>query len=154
MAQSGFTFADLYWTTDAEQISSAEQARMSVERALRCSPHRSDVWLLLAALVAKLHWVGLTTSAALKMSYYTGPELEDLIPLRLLLAAQVDPAKDPELGDLVRQDIRTIVNRKPELKSAIVAAYRAAPAPDRRIIDETVTDLDPSLANSLRETAK
>ena len=48
-------------------------ARAMAERAVRLSPHDSRIWLLIAAIDARLDWLDRRVGAPLKMSYYTAP---------------------------------------------------------------------------------
>ena len=62
-------------------------------------------------------------AAALRMSYYTGANEVELIPLRLHLAVNSQALAEKDFQELVRHDIRTIVTRKPELKPAILTLF-------------------------------
>jgi hypothetical protein len=61
------------------------------------------------------------------------------------LAVQSVALGDSDFQQLVRHDIRTIVTRKPELKPAIVAAYRDTAPIGRQFIEDTLEEIDPTL---------
>jgi hypothetical protein len=118
-----------------------ERARRAAERAVRLAPINAEVWLTLAETDLRSGW-GKMSLEALKMSYYTGPNELNLIPDRLRLATQT-AVSDPELQILVDHEIRTIVLSKPDLKPAIIAAYRAASSEGKRLIEDDLKDTDP-----------
>lgn len=84
------------------------------------------------------------------MSYYTGSNEIDLIPMHLLLPVRSDALAGEEFQEFLRHDIRTIVTRKPEPKPAIVAAYRDALPAGQRALEYALGDLDPNLLATLR----
>src|SRR5262245_17540667 len=61
-AESGFTYANLLWADEAGAGLDA-RARSNLERALRFSPHRGDVWLTLAGLATRYKWQDARTDA-------------------------------------------------------------------------------------------
>ena len=149
-AELALTYSGLVWS-DGRSISrrptrqSVEEARAIAAHALRHSPHDARVWLLLAALNNLTEDTDRHTAAALKMSYYTGPNEIKLTPLRLLVSENAGPHRN-ELG--------SIISRKPELKPAIVAAYReATPAARRLIEEEAVSHRDEQLLAMIRSGA-
>jgi hypothetical protein len=112
------------------------------------------VWLLLAALNNLTEDTNRHTAAALKMSYYTGPNETKLTPLRLLTAVRPGVLADEELQQLFRFELGAIMSRKPELRPAIVAAYReATPAARRLIEEEAVSHRDQELLAMIRSGA-
>jgi len=157
-AQSAFTYADLFWentgigsaNSSNDNALSAGMARRRIEKALSYAPHRSDVWLLLAALSSRLNLPNLDPASALKMTFYTGPSETALIPLRLLVAARSTALNDPDVQQFVRRDIRMILLRMPALKPAIQAAYHEANSANRRTIESAVNELDPGFVQQLR----
>ena len=158
-AELALTYSGLVWS-DGRSISrrptrqSVEEARAIAAHALSHSPHDARVWLLLAALNNLTEDTDRHTAAALKMSYYTGPNEIKLIPLRLLVAVRPGVLADEELQDLFRYELGSIISRKPELKPAIVAAYReATPAARRLIEEEAVSHRDEQLLAMIRSGA-
>jgi hypothetical protein len=157
-AQSAFTYADLFCEnsgigsadSSSDNASSAAVARRRIEEALSYAPHRSDVWLLLAALSSRLTLPNLDPASALKMAFYTGPSETSLIPLRLLVAARSTALTDSDVQQFARRDIRMILLRMPALKPAIQAAYHEANSANKRTIESAVNELDPAFAQQLR----
>src|SRR5262245_46977278 len=80
-AESAFTHSNLLWTettAPGADNTAVGEARIDLERALRYSPHRGDVWLLLAAMADRFKWQDFETNSLLKMSYYTAPNEQAL----------------------------------------------------------------------------
>jgi hypothetical protein len=148
-AQNAFTYSDLFWA-NAEDARSMDAARRRIETALTYAPHRSDVWLILAALGSRLGWRQPDPVAALKMAFYTGPSEISLIPMRLLVAARSTSLNDADVQQFVRRDVRLILLRIPELKPAIQIAYRVANSANKQIIEKAVNEVDPAFVESLR----
>jgi hypothetical protein len=125
-------------------------ARTAGDRALRLSPHDGRIWLLLAAVDQRL---GLPSRALLTMAYYTAASDASLMPLRLLIAARSGALLDADLQILVSGEIRTIDRDRPDLKPAIIAAYREANASGRQFIEEAIGTFDPDLLTAMRASA-
>jgi hypothetical protein len=150
-SEAALTYLDLF-SADNRQSANAqiEQAREVADRALALAPHNAGVWLVHASVNSRFDWLNRNAASALRMSYYTGANETGLIPLRLLLAVQSVALGDSDFQQLVRHDIRTVVTRKPELKHAIVAAYRDAAPIGRQFIEDTLEEIDPPLLARLR----
>lgn len=127
-----------------------EQIRYIAERALSFAPHDSRTWLVLANIDSRFDWLNKKASNDLRMSYYTGANEIELIPMRLSLAVNFSVISDMDFQQLVRHDIRTVVTRKPELKPAVLDAYRYALPVGQQFIEETLKELDPTLLSTLR----
>lgn len=154
-AEDALTYPDAFqryeWDSASKQRSTTiEQARDIAERALAFAPHDARMWLALASMDSRLDWLNGKASTALRMSYYTGANEIELIPLRLSLAVNFSMISDMDFQQLVRHDIRTIVTRKPELKSAVLDAYRLALPAGQQFIEETLKEMDPTLLSTLR----
>ena len=150
-AESAFTYADLLWTgpgTDPDQTKSLEQARARLDRALDDAPHQAGAWLLLAGLASRYRWPNLNATEALKMSYYTGPSEETLMPLRLSVATCSQAVGDTEVQEFVRRDLRLLLSR--QRKSAVAEAYAGASPAGKRLIEGAVGESDPSSLELLR----
>ena len=124
-----------------------EHAREVAHRALTLAPYDARVWLVLAGIDSRL---GQKFAASLRMSYYTGANEAKLIPWRLHLAVNSQALAERDFQELVRHEIRTIITRKPELKPAILAAYRDASPTGRQFLEETLEESDPTLLATLR----
>ncbi len=152
-AEYALTYFDLFARNRrdsiiAQQPKTVEQAAAAAERALALAPHDARIWLVLADADSRLT-SNHKADAALRMSYYTGANETELIPLRLLLAVSSEGLIEKDLQQLVRHDIRTIVTRKPELKPAILAAYRDAPPLGRQFLEDTLRQIDPTMLEKL-----
>ena len=156
-ADAAFTNADLLWGEKGPRanVDLAEALPHSVEsldRALRDSPHLSSAWLFLAGLALRFPSLDLDPKEPLKMSYYTGPSEQDLVPLRLRIAAQSNKLSDVEMQDFVGRDIRFLLDRKD--KSAISEAYNIASSAGRSLIEQAIRNIDPSALDALQTGAR
>jgi len=143
------TFTDLFFSEKPNRTDT-EVARAAAERALRCSPHDGRAWLLLAALESLVDPLSHKVVAALRMSYYTGPNEVGFIPLRLRVLARSGALADDEIQQLARNEIRSIVAHKPELMPTILAAYRGGSPVGRQFFEQVLRDLNPILRGPLR----
>jgi hypothetical protein len=155
-AQSALTYSDVFSFEGTakganDDPTTVQQARDVAERALSLAPHDARIWLVLADIVSRFDWLNGKASAALRMSYYTGQNEIALIPSRLLLSVTLPAISDRDFQALVAHDLRTIVNRKPELKPAILKAYRYATPEGQQFIRDTVKGLDPNLLSNLQQ---
>ena len=154
-AECALTYLDMLWSGDWDGTSAQvpmmiERAREAADRALAFAPHDARVWLVLASIDLRFDWLNRNTASDLRMSYYTGTNETDLIPLRLLLAVRSGALGDRDFQQLVRHDVSTIVTRKPELKFVILAAYRDATPIGQQFLEETLAEIDPVLLARLR----
>jgi hypothetical protein len=150
-AESAFTYADLLWSdsgTNADLTGALQHVRASLDRALNDAPHQSGAWLLLAALASRYPSFNSNATEALKMSYYTGPSEQDLMPLRLRIAMNSGVFTDSEIREFIARDLRLFLAQKQ--KSAITAAYNAASPAGKQFIEQTIDDIDPSALDSVR----
>jgi hypothetical protein len=132
-----------------EIIATRESALATAKRSLSLAPHSSRMWLLVAILQNQRQTRG-SGAEVLKMSYLTSPSDVNLIPTRLAIVAASAAITDPELQNLARGDIRLILTRRPDLKPAIISAYRNASPDGKAYLDEVVRSLDQGFAASLR----
>jgi hypothetical protein len=132
-------------------VGSGGDARPALERAARFSPANPEIWFDLALASERFDWLDRETAAALKMSYYTGFNSPALVAPRLLLLVRTDSSRDPELGDIMRRQIRLIVRRAPALDPTIAQAYATASAANRQIIEEQLRESAPDLVPTLRD---
>jgi hypothetical protein len=149
-AESAYTYSDLLWASssnESEQTQALDRAQVRLDRALRYAPHQSSTWLLLSGLASRYHWSKPDPTEALKMSYYTGPSELPLMPLRLLMTAQLDEIKDGELQLLARRDLRLLITHQG--KPAVVQAFQSATPAAKQFIEQAVKEIDPTFAQSL-----
>jgi hypothetical protein len=153
-AESALTYANLFWSesrTDPEvDPKTIEEARDVIGRALAYAPHDARVWLILSGIESRFDRLNSKAAASLRMSYYTGPNELELIPLRLLVLMRLHAPVDSELEEFARRDIRAIASRAPQLKSAILDAYRNAPPEGKQLIETAIGELDPNLLEAIR----
>jgi hypothetical protein len=156
-AESAFTYAALLWPSsehNADQDTIGSQARTAIDRALAYAPYEPGVWLLAASLSSRLNWPNSSPASELKMSYYTGPNEVYLVPLRLLTAAHSDALTDSDIQQLVQRDVRMILTRWPDLKPALIAAYKDARPEAKRFIESAVAQTDPKFLGTMRTGTK
>ena len=153
-AEAALSYADLLWvappTNGPSRVDPLKEARASATQAIALAPDQPAVWLLLAGLASRYGWPSPVPAEALKMSYYTGPREDSLMPMRLDIAARLATPADPELSRLFRRDIELILTHRTRLKGAIAAAYRDATPETKRALEEEVGRLDPPFLESLR----
>ena len=153
-AQNALTYPDVFWPSErnsspAQPSTVIEQARNATIWALADAPYDARTWLVLASINSRFDWLNDKASTDLRMSYYTGANEVELTPLRLLLAVGFSSISDPDFQQLVRHDIRIMVTRKPELKYAVLDAYRHALPAGQQFIEQTLKELDPTLLSTL-----
>jgi hypothetical protein len=148
-AESSFTYVSPLWRSEREAAALADEARAVIETALAHAPHDARVWLLAASLGARLRWPHVDPASVLKMSYYTGPNEIGLIPPRLLAAAQLG-ASDSDVQQLLERDVRLVLKRRPELRPALVAAYKDAKPQVKQLLESAVVENDPAFLPTLR----
>jgi hypothetical protein len=119
-------------------------------RAAELAPHDARIWLLLAALGARSQPEGFGAVEALKMSYYTGPNMASLRALRIAIATHGDALSDPELASLVTAELGAIIMREPDAKPSILRAYRNASPDGKRFLEEKLAELDPKFMATIR----
>jgi hypothetical protein len=155
------TYSKIAWPLDRRTnpatAQELKQAQDIAKRALRGSPHDARLWLLLAALDTRIassnHQQSKEAVDALKMAYYTAPNDVSLSPYRLMLAVRPDVLADEELQQLVRSELRVLLDREPQSKLAIIFAYRDASPTAKRLIEDAVAGRDPQLLGSARSEA-
>jgi hypothetical protein len=147
-SQAAFTYADLLWPADRPNPSrSLDDALRSVKRALSDAPDQPGAWLMLAALASRFPSIHMNSAELLKISYYTGPTAQELIPLRLSLAVQSDAFDDPEIRRFFGRDIRLMLRRGNTV--GITALYSSTSPVRRPVIEQIIQQLDPSLLETL-----
>jgi len=138
-------------TMSRQQINQAQIAELRhlSERALLLAPHDTRMWLALA----ETKWLGGESSdkvaGPLKMSYYTGPHEAALFRGRQLAAAASSAFNDPDLADLLRDDLRAAL-RRDELRPLIEAVYRAASPQSKEFILAAFDQFAPEFHHYLR----
>lgn len=124
--------------------------RSRVKRALSLAPYDAELWLALALLESQHDPSGPAMLEALKMTYFTAPNDTRLMPVRLDTATQFDALIDPDLAQLARGDVRLMLARQAELKTAVVLAYRRASKRGKEFLEQAVKAIAPSFVATLR----
>jgi hypothetical protein len=152
-AQSAFTYADLFFSqNDSPDVGlRLSRARSILDRALNDAPTQSAIWLLRAGLGLRYPSLGFNVSEAIKMSYYTGPTEQELIPLRLRLAVLSGTIGDSEMKPFVRRDLRLLLAHKQQV--AIMEVYDAASPSGKRLMEQSLGEIDRSAAEALKSGA-
>jgi hypothetical protein len=128
-----------------------DRALSAFTNALHYSPHRGDVWLMLAAIATRYKLAGYDVGALLKMSYYTAPNELVLVPKRLRVALSNDNVLgEPELREMIKRDISLAISRQPALRIALLAAYRSASPDGRAIVETQISHVDPGFLKTIR----
>lgn len=151
-ALSAFTYADVALGENAAAARSAAdpavaRLRASVVHALDTAPTQSGVWLLRTGVALRYPSERWDPLEALRMAYYTGPSDQDIVPLRIRLAAQTDGFSDVEIREFATRDIRMLLLTKQY--SAIAVARGAASNAGKQFIEQTVHDIDPSALGNI-----
>lgn len=131
-----------------------QEAQSAARRALAAGPLDSRLWLVLARLQAQQALRDPRIAETLKLSYFTGPNSGNLIPARLATVVSSDGLNDPDLKELARGDVRLILTRHPELKPALVAAYRGAAPQGKQFLEESIKSIDPKFETSLPRASR
>ena len=151
-AESAFTYADLLWETSIDGAALApelQRARKSLYRTLDEAPEESGAWLLLAGLALRYPSIAQDPTAALKMSYYTGPTEKHLMSLRLRIAAQADAFNDFEVRQFVSRDLHMFLAQHQE--AVIAEAHHVASPIGKHFIENVVGEIDPSALDWLQD---
>jgi hypothetical protein len=156
-ALSAFSYANLIFDESAQSAEAAKpqtfaDLNASLKRALNFAPAQSGVWLFRAALALRYPSLVFNAMESLKMSYYTGPTEQDLMPMRLRIAMKLDWSSDVEMRQFVTRDIRILLAR--QQSAAIADAYDASTPGKKALIEQMTKDLDPAVVNWLRAGTK
>ncbi len=120
------------------------------QTAAALAPSDARIWLVLATLNRETSSNDSAALAQVKMSYYTSPYDEDLFPLRIQIIARSAAINDDELRGFVEYEVGMVIRERPDLKQAVVSAYRNGSPAGRRILEAAVGNKDPQLLAELR----
>jgi len=126
-----------------------QEAQGAARQALAAGPLDSRLWLVLARLQAQQALRDPRIAETLKLSYFTGPNLGNLMPARLASVVAGDGLNDPDLRELARGDVRLILTRHPALKPGLITAYRSAAPQGQQFLEESIKSIDPKFETSL-----
>lgn len=116
--------------------------------ALRLAPVDARSWLTLAK--ASLSAAPKNAAAQLKMSFYTGPAQDRLIPEYLSIISRLDVSSDDELQYLLERQIDKIFQHFPALRQQLATAYRETSSQNQILIEKLVSISDPAFAAALK----
>jgi hypothetical protein len=125
-----------------------ESARKAAMQAVHFAPFDARAWIVIAKIDSALR--DRDPALALKMSYYVGLNEQSLFPLRIAIATQSDAILDPEVRDLLGDEIQRVLATRPASKPDILAAYRGAAPEGKRFIEQEVGRSDQDLLSALR----
>ena len=149
-----YTYSALDWidpsSTPPQDLT---EAVASALQTLKLLPADAGVWLMLADLSPRLSQPAVKPVEALKMSYYTGANEDDLVPLRMLTSARIDTGADPELERLFQDQVEMVLSARPELRPALTSAYAVATPQARQLIGAAAARVDPSFTQLLLSRA-
>ena len=126
------------------------RAEATVKQALSIVPYDSELWLALALLQAQRDPRNPVVAEALKLSYFVAPNDPQLMPVRLDTATLFDALSDPDLKELVLGDLRLMLTRKTDLRTAVISAYRRASSLGKKFLEESIQSIDPAFVPTLR----
>lgn len=132
------------------QSTDNEAAQNAVQSALKFGPHDSRMWLVLAQLRAQQNLGDPLITEALKMSYFTGPNRAELIPMRLDLVTAGSALGDADLSELARSDVRAMLTQSSDQRLALAKDYARASATGKAFLEDSVRMLDPAFVDSLK----
>ncbi|MDA9499449.1 hypothetical protein [Bradyrhizobium sp. CCBAU 11357] len=121
-----------------------------VRRTLSTSPYNPELWLALALLQVQRDPHDPVVAEALKMAYFVAPNDARLMPMRIDIATRFDALALPDVKDLVGNDVRLILIRRPGSRSTLVSAYRRASKLGKGFLEDAVESIDPSFLATLR----
>jgi hypothetical protein len=134
----------------AQKSANEPAARLAIENALRIGPHDSRLWLVLALVQTRNNPADPLLTEALKMSYLTGPNRPEMIPVRLRAATASNALNDVDLAELAQGDVRATLSQRPEQRLVLVDDYRRASDVGKKFLEESVKTIDPGFVDTLR----
>ena len=134
----------------APEVQGNVTAQNAVKQALKIGPHDSRMWLALALLQARSNLGDSLIAESLKMSYLTGPNRAELVPVRLDTVTLHQSLNDLDLKELARGDVRIILTQLPDQRQTLVKDYVRGSAIGKTFLEESARMFDPKFADSLR----
>jgi hypothetical protein len=128
-----------------------KEAQNAVVGALAIGPRDSPLWLVLGVLRARRSPVDPLIAESLKMSYLTGLNQSQLIPIRLGVVTSNNSLTDSELGELARADVRALLTQLPDGRKELLGDHQRASEVGKTFLEEAVAAIDPEFAATLRD---
>jgi hypothetical protein len=148
-APIGFSLA----LTGSSAAKSETDDRPIFEHAVRWSPADSRAWLAFAAANLGGGAAELSVTELLKLSYLTGPNEIDLVPMRLVVVARGNALEDADVRQFAHHDLENVLQHAPDLRPAIVEAYRRGSPAGRQFIAAAVSEIDPAFLKTFPAAA-
>jgi len=123
----------------------------AVKAALRIAPHQSRMWLLLALVQASGNSADPLIAESFKMSYLTGPNQAEIIPIRLSAVTANNALRDSDLGDLALSDVRTLLTQLRDKRETLATDYAGASEVGKKFLEQSVSVVDPGFSDKLRK---
>jgi hypothetical protein len=127
-------------------------AENAVKAALKIAPHQSRMWLLLALVQASGNPANPFIPESLKMSYLTGPNQAEIIPIRLSVVTANNALRDSDLGDLARSDVRALLTQLRDQRQTLVTDYAIASEVGKKFLEQSVSVIDPGFSDQLQKS--
>ena len=132
---------------DSERLKAVENV---IRSALKIGPHDARMWLLLALVQARTNPADPMVAESLKMSYLTGPNRAELIPIRLGAVTANNALSDSDLGEFARGDVRALLSRLPEQRQTLATDYARASEIGKKFLEASIAAVDPGSMNLIR----
>ncbi len=132
-------------------IKGQPEIQNAVQSALKIAPHDSRMWLVLALVQTRTNPADPLIAQSLKMSYLTGPNQAELVPIRLEAVTANNALSDADLLELARSDVRAVLTRLPEQRQTLANDYARASDIGKKFLAENVVAIDPGSLNLLRK---
>jgi hypothetical protein len=139
--------------TGSSGANSEIEDRSIFERAVRWSPSDSRAWLAFAAANVGGGAAGPPVTELLKLSYLTGPNEIDLVPMRLAVVARGNALDDADVRQFARHDLENVLQYASDLRPAIAEAYRRGSPRGRQFIAAALGELDPAFLKTFPAAA-
>jgi len=136
---------------NAKQAMPSDAAQDVVKSSLKIGPHDSLMWLVLALLQARDNAANSRETESLRMSYLTGQNRADLIPVRLGSVTSKNSLTDMDLVELARGDVRSILTQLPDQRPALAADYARASEAGRQFLETAINTIDPKFIETLKK---
>jgi hypothetical protein len=149
--RSEYALALASQTLNAKQAVPPDAAQDAVKSSLKIGPHDSLMWLVLALIQARDNAANSRATESLKMSYLTGQNRADLIPVRLGSVTSKNSLTDMDLVELARGDVRAILTQLPDQRPALAAAYAHASEAGRQFLESAIKTTDPKFIETLKK---
>ena len=151
LAENALAVATQMLKSDVKGQPEKQNAENAVKATLRIAPHQSRMWLLLALVQASSNPADPVIAESFKMSYLTGPNQAEIIPIRLSAATANNALRDSDLGDLARSDVRALLTQLQDQRQTLANDYAGASEIGKKFLEQSVSVIDPGFSDKLRK---